>query len=373
MKIWKVALCLLLCLPLSGCWDYQRVNDRAQVTGIAVDPDPDNPHHVLFTLHVPVFSEGAESTDKMMGAGSAKHYKNFMMSCTTLSTALAKLQTRDSKEFYLANLQAIILNDHLPAKQIEHVVGSVMGNMSSDKLAYVYLTHEQAGQFLGAASLTDPVDDLQNVFSRVRQVGYTVRRRIWEFWRDTAQPGINPMTSMLSSDPDGLDVGGAAVFRGFQPVWELSKDEAADYNIIMGKMKNMAMTFPYGDSDFELIHLASRSKGYVRRVHGRLELVDNIVLKGDLDVNATNGEVALSPQDMQLYEKSVEKIMEYHVVQFIRECQKRKVDPFGFGLKDMVIHPKDEPTSSDNWADLFSSAAVNVHVQVQIGHKGALN
>ncbi|WP_169793980.1 Ger(x)C family spore germination protein [Alicyclobacillus acidiphilus] len=374
MRFRRIVLCLLLCLPLSGCWDYHRVNDRAQVTGIAVDPDPDNSHHVIFTLHVPIFSQSSNSSgSNMSGSGSAKHYKNFTVSCGTLSTALSELQTRNSKEFYLASLQVLILNEHLQDKQIERVVASIMGNMSSDKLAFIFMTPETAAGFLSGSSIDEPVDDLVNVFSRVRQSGYTVRRRTWEFWRDTTQPGINPTTAMLRSSPEGFDVGGAVVFEGFQPVCELPMQDVVYYNIILGKLKNMAISFEYNDSDFELLHIKSTSKRFVRQVHGHLQLVLKILLKGDLDVNATNGEIEVSPQDMQLYEKAVETTVEQHTIEVIRACQRNKVDPFGFGLRDMVVHPKDASIISNHWSTLFSSAQIDVRVKAEIGHKGALN
>ncbi|MFD1673394.1 Ger(x)C family spore germination protein [Alicyclobacillus fodiniaquatilis] len=371
MRILNIILCLFLCLPLTGCWDYERINDRAQVTGIAVDPVPGNSHQVIFTLHVPIFVQSSDSSDKM--SGRSRHYKNFRVSCSTLSAALSKLQTRNSKEFYLANLQVVILNDHLRDEQIEQIVGSVMGNTSSDKLAYLFMTSEHAGDFLSGPSINEPADDLDNVLSRVRQSGYSVRRRIWEFWRDTTQPGINPTTAKLRSSPDGFDVGGAVVFQGFQPICELPMEETINYNIIMGKMKNISMTFPYKNSDIEVSHLKSYSKRSVQQIHGHVELVDNILLKGDLDVSATNGEIELSPNDMRLYEKVIEMTVKRHVIQLIRACQKKKVDPFGFGLKEMIVHPNDKPIVSDNWPTLFSSALVNVHVKVEIGHKGAFN
>ncbi|WP_456057549.1 Ger(x)C family spore germination protein [Alicyclobacillus dauci] len=69
MRYVQLVLCCLLLLFLPGCWDYTKINERAQILGIGVDPSGSSTNRLRYTFQVPNLEQGSQSKEGQATGG----------------------------------------------------------------------------------------------------------------------------------------------------------------------------------------------------------------------------------------------------------------------------------------------------------------
>ena len=109
----KLLLLLIIPLFLTGCYDYQELNNRAIIAGVAIDYEEDAFHIDLEILNNKKSSNQEEESSKtyyVKGSGP------------TLDKAFQDCHSRLSKEPYYSHLKILILGEEVAKEKLSEVL-----------------------------------------------------------------------------------------------------------------------------------------------------------------------------------------------------------------------------------------------------------
>ncbi|WP_353936516.1 Ger(x)C family spore germination C-terminal domain-containing protein [uncultured Brevibacillus sp.] len=77
-------------------------------------------------------------------------------------------------------------------------------------------------------------------------------------------------------------------------------------------------------------------------------------------------------KDYKKLEKMIEEELRHDYEQLIAKCQKKELDPFGFGLYARAYAYKDWKKVEDDWPKAFAKATVRIVPDVSIKGNGVI-
>ncbi|WP_281890333.1 hypothetical protein [Paenibacillus sp. YYML68] len=105
-------LCLLLAIPLTGCWNRKELNDLAIAGGLAIDQADASQYKV--TVQVVDPSEVASRK----GGGGRSPVLTFEATAPSVFEAIRKLTTSSPRKIYLSHLRIVVLGQQLAERGI---------------------------------------------------------------------------------------------------------------------------------------------------------------------------------------------------------------------------------------------------------------
>ncbi|TDY47986.1 Ger(x)C family germination protein [Alicyclobacillus sacchari] len=367
----------LVLLCVTGCGDYQKINERSQIIGVGVDAVPGRNDVLAFTLQIPNL-EKPTSQSMNLGTsgrqgGESQPYKNFYVEATSLQSALARAQTTYDKSFFLGNMETIVFQSQLSEQAVMRVTEQMMRDESLDKLAVVVASPSSARSVLEANTSSPPATYIESMWTRsIPQRGFTAPTRLWEFWRDAELIGREPHMPLVETLDDGVKVGGTLAFQGYRPVWALSPDDTVFYNLLAHDIHALALNIPDGDKSFDIKNTSSRSSFYVTDDHGMLTLHDSIQVNADLASSEGLGQRPTTNAESERYEDVIESYVRENALNVLKRLQENQTDIVGFGFWYMIKHPKAAMLVRDQWSDMFRHARLDVQVHCTISREGNL-
>lgn len=377
-----LVVCLSLCL--SGCWDYQRIDTRARVIGIGIDPGaraaPFATIRVTFQVPVLGASGSAGSVGPSSGASSTEVHRNVERTGFSLAEIIKQAQVEIDKNLDLTDMRAVIISDRLSVARFHAVLDDLMRDNQIDKLCWVVMSDDSAAGILhvttkgGAAAevIGNALDE------SIKQHGYSHRMRLWELWRSFQQIGVSacvPTIRRISEPGSGheiLQLGGIEVFRGLQPVLRLDRQETLDVNLLMGAVSHMALDIPEGHAVLSFNNVQAHSaldctlRDGIPRLRARIRV--RAMLSGFPAAARRHREV----DDLQRIKRLTERYLRSRVVHTLARLQAAGTDVPGFGRRYLMDHPEAEKRVSLYWPALFRRAVADVRVQFSIETRGTL-
>lgn len=377
--IHRFFMCFLLVSVLGflpGCWDYQRINYRDQILGIGVDTAAENSSELEYTFQIPTFeSAGGQGGGTLTGPTSSKQYKNVSVVGKSLADAMSHAQTELDKNLFLGNLQTVVLGRNLNSNQVNKVIAELMRNPQIDRLAYVLIASNKAQDIYNIKTQETPADMISSSFDgSVTEVGYCTRTRIWQFWRDKLEAGVEPLVGLVDAGGDHLNMSGMVAFRGTDPVLELSPDDALAVNFLRNDVKRINMAFRTEIGTISIGNVTATS--HLSVVNSSLSSprlsafvrVNGILLQDDIKESTRT----VTTSVIAHYEQVVEKELEERISRAFNLAQAKGCDVFGYGIRVLVRHPGEIATIDQKWSDAFKKAKFTVQVKMDITKKGVV-
>ncbi|WAH36491.1 Ger(x)C family spore germination protein [Alicyclobacillus dauci] len=371
------ALCLLL-LFLPGCWDYEKINDRAQVIGMGVDPVEQKPGYLSYTFQIPVFDVGQSKGDgqsevSSSQASSTAIFRNFTIQAHGVEEAISIAQTRYENVFYLSNLSTVILNRQLTQNQVQRVVSELIRIVNTDKLAWLLVTPQSAKEILSTTGVSAPSDMIERFLgSTVKQQGYTTRTRLWEFWRELRATGMKPHTGLIRVADDGLELYGLIAFDKTRPSLELSPKDTVYFNLVSEKIERFSQWVQDKDRAFQVSNIESHSHLSVTMQNQVPVLHAKIHVTGIITQDESEGLEPLTEQEMRRYEKVLANQDQQEAERVLKRFQQNRLDAYGFGEYVLLHNLATERYVQQQWAEAFAHAKPDIQVNVTLLHKGSL-
>lgn len=375
----SVGLVTLSILFLPGCWDYQKINNKALVYGIGIDPVKGQPEKLSYTFQIPLLGQsGDESGSSSVGAtsggeSSASSYRNFTVEARGMSDALSQAQLQYSKMFFLNNLQAIVVNDKLTGVQVRSAISELMRSISVDKLAYVFFSPELASQIFEAKTTAAPADTISEFLAiSLKSYGLTTRTHLWEFWRDLTGVGVEPQVPLVKTTGNGLEIYGLMGFRGTRPTIQLSADDTLYYNCVAESVSHMVIWVKDGQKWFEVGQLHSKRSLSASVKDGKPVLHARIRMRGMLMQDESDGRKELSNAEMEHYQAVAAGQIRQRSTEVFHELQAKKIDLYGFGRFIFIHKPSTEKFIKQKWPDMFAKAKPEFDIKLTLSQKGTL-
>ncbi len=368
-------LILFLIFFLTGCWNYQELNEYAIVTGMAVDFKNDK-YEVSFLIANGNKSEQEQAkTSLLSGQGE------------TIYNAIKDISLASPKELYISHLSVVIISEEVARNGISNLLDYLLREPQAHQNFYLLVSKDtKASNIL---SILSPLSDYpsQNIASNISNTSKlqgkisdaSFNLFIEKYLSTGFEPIMNSITivgdvkegqSADSQDKTKQDaytkLDSLAIFKKDKFVTWATQEESIGIDLILGEIKNVYFNVPCEDSfavtvsnDYEVKYKVDKDKiKVIAKAEGTLREVDcKINLEKETDIHKL--------------EKSAEQEMKKYIVEAIYLAKQNRTDIFGFGSLYYKKYPNQYNKIKD-WNNFFVTLPIEIETEFKYTRKGAL-
>lgn len=366
---------LFLILFLTGCWNYQELNEYAIVTGMSVD-----------------YKEGKYEISFLIANGNKTEQEQAKTSLITgegetIYNAIKDISLASPKELYISHLSVVIISEEVARDGISNLLDYLLREPQSHQNFYLLISKDtKASNIL---SILSPLSDYpsQNIASNISNTA-KLQGKISDasfnlFMEKYLSTGYEPiMNSVIiigdikegqsadSQDKTKQDaytkLDTLALFQKDKFVTWATQEESIGIDLILGEIENFYFNVPCENSfavtvsnDYEVKYKLEKNKIIVQaKAEGTLREVD-------CKINLEN------EKDIQKLEKAAAAEMRKYMVDAIQLAKNNRTDIFGFGSKYYKKYPNQYHQISD-WNNYFVTLPIEIETDFQYTRKGSL-
>lgn len=378
----KVILSLIIMFLLSGCWNYNELNDYSIVSGVAIDKDGDEYEASVLISNSPKSnSSESNSSQTQVVVYSGKGDSIF--------SALKKIGLISPKELYFGSFSVLVISENVAKDGIDSVIDFFVRYPNARKNFYVVLAKDTKAKdtlkimsplsSFPSQKITDNVKtttELQGIISSIN-----FNDLLSKLLTDGTELTINcieikgdkdkgsSQENLESSEPEAYTkLGNLGIFKDDKLVDWATRDESLGINIINGKTSEMFLDLKYGDG-YVVIDSTSFSSSVKVKIKNNKPVI-NIDLSGEARIIEVKGNIDLEDskviEDLQ---KEANKKIKKRVNQAIDLAIKNKTDIFGFGNKFYQEYPKYFNSVKDEWNNTLDKLIINIKSDLMLKNK----
>lgn len=373
MKKLIISLCLLLLM--TGCWNYQELNDFAIVTGMAID-----------------YSDNKYEVSLLIANGKKKEEKDAQITISTqtgstIYDAIENISLATPKELYISHLSVVVISEELAKKGLNPTLDFLLREPQSQQNFYLILAKDNKAKDM--LSILAPLSDYpsQNITASIKVTeqlqGKIANASFNKFVGKIIEKGINPVANSLilvGNENDGtkqedqensvvsaytkLDTLG--IFKGDRLMGWATKDESIGINMLLGDVDTLYLTLPCQKDKIVVSSTNYKIKNNINK-----DKV-TVTLKATGMINEVGCSIDLEdPKTIKIYEKKAAKKMKDYAEKAIKKAKNLKTDIFGYGYQIYHKYPKYFKTI-DDWDKTFSHLEINIQTEFKLNTKGIL-
>ena len=202
MKIGLFVFSILIMFSLSGCYDYQEINDTAMVAGISIDAGQDTDYSVSVEVIKPADSESSTPKAKVL-----KESGNSVEDC------LKRLVNAATKELQFSHCKLILFSDEIATQGISDLVDYFLRDPEyRSDLFLAVVSGSQASEMLSTGekeSRISSYDYAAVIENSYTETGSVVPTRLYQFPMD----GDLSILPIFKKNNDQFSVIGSQGFR----------------------------------------------------------------------------------------------------------------------------------------------------------------
>lgn len=359
---------------VSGCWNYNEIDDFRLVSGVAIDYDKKNEKYIFTTEIINPAHEELEFSGEI-----------FQTEGESIFDAIRDLISKTGRKLYWAHSEVIIISEDIAKQGVIPSIDMFLRDAEMKSDMWIAISKESTAREI----LQLEVDRLHSInayhideiLDTEKSISLFHGVNLWRFSKDLYAEGISPTLPIvrLYSHEDHLipKVGGTAVFSGDQMVGTLDETETKFYLGIIDKLKGGTIivepVIENGLTYVTLKVISCNTKLKPEYVNDKLtmnvdiELTVNIAeISGDRDFIGKKGLNVLKEHTVEFVEKNtlavVEKVKEnYHS------------DIFGFSTSLKRNMPEVWKELKSDWKNEFSNIDVKVDCKLNVRGSSLLN
>lgn len=370
----KLILSFLCLFLITGCWNYQELNDYAIVTGMAIDYI-DKEYEVSFLI-----ANGSKQEEEkaQVTVSSAKG--------NSVYEAIKNISLSTPKELYISHLSVVVISEDLAREGLNPILDLLMREPQSHQNFYVVIAKDAAAK--DELSILAPLSEYpsQNITSSIKVTeelqGRITNASFNNFVGKILEKGIDPVANSLilvGNAKDGtnqekqeestldnytkLDTLG--IFRGDKLVGWATKEESIGINLLLDSVDTFYLEIPCKDKQIILASNEYKLKSKIEKDK------ISVTMKAEGLINEVNCEIDLSNEEtIKNFEEKAADMMEDYANQAIKKAKKLKSDIFGYGNQ---IYHKDPKyfNSIEDWNSEFINLDIDVSAEFSITNTGA--
>ena len=377
----KIILSLLMLVCLSGCWNYNELNDYSIVSGVAIDKDGDEYETSVLISNSPKNSSDSTSNESQVVVYSGKGDSIF--------SALKQIGLISPKELYFGSFSILILSEEVAKDGINNAIDFFVRYPNARKNFYVVLSKDDKAK--DALKIVTPLTSFpsQNITDNVRTTtelqaiigSINFNDLLSTILSDGVEASINCIKidgdkeeganqeNIESSEPKAYTkLGNLGIFKGDKLIDWANRDESFGINIINGKTSEMYLDIEYNDG-YVVIDSTSFSSDVNVELKNNIPTI-NIDLSGEARIIEVKGDFNLEDSNVieQLQKKANKKIKK-RTKQAIQLAIKNNTDIFGFGQKFYQKYPEYYKSVKENWNDNLGNIKININSDLMLKNK----
>jgi spore germination protein KC len=378
-----LALFVIMCGFLSGCWSRKELGELAIVLGAGVDRAPGNQVRLTLQLARPrAFAGGGETRG---GGGEAT---TWVVSETgsTVQDAERKLAGRISRRIYWAHSGIVVFGEEAARHGMQYYTNFFYRAPHPRETTWVLVAKGEAKDILETSS------ELEN--SSAQDIGFLTRGKtvfpvnLKEIVIMRATTGTNitiPRVEVVDSGTalgpglekpavhKGVALTGTAVFSKVNMLGWLDESETRGLLWLKGKILPGIIAIPSltdPDKKMSVDIIRGRTKVEPQYDGDSVWFDVDIVVEGDL-VEQQSSENILEREVRKAIEEKIAGLVEEKARQVLLKAQgEYGVDIFDFGVAFHRKYPKEWKDLKGRWDEVFSDAWINITVEAHLRSSG---
>lgn len=374
--LFRILLCMMMLLLLSGCWGVRELNALSLVLGIGIDVKPEQPDKVFMTAQIVKPGELKKSSSGGDGQGmQTKAYWNLQSSGETIFDAIREYTHDTNNKLYIAHNEVIIFGKDAAASGVQKYLDFFMRAQETRPTTQIVVSTSTAADVLDVMPELDKLPAV-NAAKLVKAQGFTSQSEevtlqdFINFLLSKTDCAVAPM--VMVTDNGGkktLAVRGLAVFKEDRMVGELTDSEARGLMWVNGLVKTGVIDVPYlsGIASFEIKKATSTVKPEIR---------DGIIIM-KIDIKEEGSMVAQTciqnletVAEMSILENMEQASIQREIQATVDKAKQMNTDIFGFGE---IIHKSnnaDWHQMESQWDKIFPAIQVEINVKCKIRSAG---
>lgn len=371
----KKIIILIICILLTGCYNYQELNNYAIVTGMAIDLKDDK-----FEVSL------------LIANGTKKEDNNAQVSVSsgigdTIYTAIKDIGLSTPKEIYLSHLSVLVVNEEVAKKGLNNVLDFLLREPQSHQNFYMVIAKDCKAK--DTLSTLTPQSDYpsQNIASNLKITeqlqGKVTNSKFNNFITKLLDKGVNPITNSISIIGDSekstsseeqqksvasayIKIDDIALFKNDKLVGWASSEESIGINMLLNNIENLFFEVDCGNNKVVI----SGTDYKVKQNIDKDKITINIEAKGKINEAACN----INLEDSNVikeYEEKARKELTKIAYKGLYKAKELNTDIFGFGNKIYKKYPKYFSSIKD-WDNVFSTLNIDINVNYKLTDKGSL-
>ena len=237
----KKIISIIFILILTGCWNYNEINDLAITTAIAIDKEMDKYKvSVLITNQKKEEAPSNNNSNFVIYSGLGK----------TISEAINEIDLISSKKIYIEHLSVLIISEDIAKEGINDILDFFLRDSSSTKRFEVVIAKNTKA--LNIIKTITPLESFpsQGIKNNIKIASETVSKSksvIYnDFIYDIMSKGKNPTLPSIIKTKKHLKLDNLAVFKNGKLVNFLSINNSKGVNIINNNVSEMNLYLKCG-------------------------------------------------------------------------------------------------------------------------------
>lgn len=363
----KKIIILIICIFISGCYNYNELNKLSIVSSVSIDKKDD-----LYKVGAQVMNVSSNET-----SDSSKIIV-YEETGKTINEALRKINNKSSRKLYPGHLSKLVLSEEVSKDGINNVLDLFMRIPEiKDEFTITVSKGIDASDVIKIITLPDqiPADFVKNsISSSDIETSLTYSSKLDEFNSLYLKKGIDPVISVIKVDhfskegtttKNTLDSSPKTYIKldniGITYKGKLEKylndDETTGYNFVRNRINNMIIPIKYDNKYSSISINYSNTKTRVRKNNNKYIIDLYINSKGFLSEYNSSKKI-----NTNYIEKLTEKKIKYYVDKVINVQKNSKSKFLGFDRDIYLNYPHE-----NNY-----NYMVRIHSNFKLTNKGEI-
>ncbi|MBN2984176.1 Ger(x)C family spore germination protein [Cohnella algarum] len=368
----KAVLCLLLLLPLGGCWSEIDPDQITVVSAIGLDPAENGNIAVTVQLMNPTLPIAAGG-----GNQQRRPFAIYSANGKTIQDAVELIQLAAKKSLFFPQTQVVLIGETLARRGLDDFLDFFWREENQNFNSWTLVSRLPAKQMLENASELKavPAEEWKAFLRGKWGRPQNVAMQMYQFLPRLNQVGFQAVSAGIGPAPNPskkglMEIGDAAVFRNDRMVGWLTEDESQIVNWLAGTSSKGRFLIV---ADGEAASMAMSSiRVRVFPVFREDRILFKIRLKGAAELKTSTMPINLAKDRGKLKKLLDEQLTEAIEKTVDKTFKTYKSDIFGFGEVIHRRHPGKWRTLKPQWNEQLESVETEIEVSFRIERAGLL-
>lgn len=377
---------LLLSLFVTGCYDYEEINTRAMVIGVAFDKEGDEYVVSVQVLYIDPQAEARETgtTQPTVYTGRGK----------SIDGALSQISLISPKYLAFTHVQLIVIQEKIAKDGIMEVFDFFMRHYESRQQFFVLISREEtAKDILMIYTVLESFSTFNIIKSiDIKHINHGLSNAITydNLLSTIIKDGIHPLVPGIEiigdkekgkkrevteeMEPSAqLKLSTLSVFKNDKLIGWLNKEETWGYNFAMGNIKERILEYPCDDRNYSASLITKVKPSKKVEIYGD-KITANITVNISGRISEVNCDFYLDkPESIDLLSDKASKEVERLINTTINKSKKLNTDIFGVERMIYQTNYKYWKKIKDKWDEIYPKVEFKVKVNTRLLRRGLLD
>lgn len=377
---------LLLSLFVTGCYDYEEINTRAMVIGVAFDKEGDEYVVSVQVLYIDPQAEARETgtTQPTVYTGRGK----------SIDGALSQISLISPKYLAFTHVQLIVIQEKIAKDGIMEVFDFFMRHYESRQQFFVLISREEtAKDILMIYTVLESFSTFNIIKSiDIKHINHGLSNAITydNLLSTIIKDGIHPLVPGIEiigdkekgkkrevteeMEPSAqLKLSTLSVFKNDKLIGWLNKEETWGYNFAMGNIKERILEYPCDDRNYSASLITKVKPSKKVEIYGD-KITANITVNISGRISEVNCDFYLDkPESIDLLSDKASKEVERLINTTINKSKKLNTDIFGVERMIYQTNYKYWKKIKDKWDEIYPKVEFKVKVNTRLLRQGLLD